>query len=252
VGHKYPSDPELLAPALALRGLRVSEPWVGTYFAANAMEEQTLQTFDRQMAFIKRMGGSVIVVAELTGSAHQQPVALLPNQARFCDEQWCRLTGGLNRIGGIAAQNGMTLVYHHHAGTGVQSRAEIDRLMASTDPELVGLLLDTGHCYYAGVDPLEVARDYATRIRHVHLKDIRQPVLEASIRLGRSFLDSIRAGVFTVPGDGVIDFKPIFGALAGGRYKGWLLVEAEQDPEQAHPLTYAIKARRYLRDVLGF
>jgi inosose dehydratase len=252
VGHKFPADACALEAALKLRGLRVSEPWVGTYFTANAMEAQTLATFQRQMAFIKRMGGSVIVVAELHHSAHQQPVALLPNQAQLDDEQWGKLTQGLNTIGTIARDNGMQVVYHHHAGTGVQSRAEIDRLMAATDPDLVGLLLDTGHLFYAGEDPLEVTKAYASRIRHVHLKDVRKTVMDESIALGRSFLDSIREGVFTVPGDGVIDFRPIFDVLDNAGYEGWLLVEAEQDPGKANPLEYAMKARHYLREVTGF
>jgi len=137
-------------------------------------------------------------------------------------------------------------------GTGVQYRTEVDRLMSSTDPELVNLLLDTGHLYWAGDDPLDMARSYADRIKHVHLKDIRQAILEESTRLGRSFLESVMAGVFTVPGDGVIDFKPILRVLDDHQYEGWLMVEAEQDAAKADPLLYAKKARAYLREVIGF
>jgi inosose dehydratase len=146
----------------------------------------------------------------------------------------------------------MRLCYHHHMGTGVMTRADIDRLMASTDPELVHLLLDTAHLAFAGDDPLAAAQAYAERIKHVHLKDIRPEVASKVREEGLSFQDAIEAGVFTVPGDGAIDFVPILEVLGRAGYEGWLVVEAEQDPAKANPLEYALKARAYLRDVLGW
>lgn len=252
VGHNFPKDPAVLKPALELRGLSVSEPWVSTYFAAHEMFDQTVENFKLQMEFIKAMGGTDVVVAELTDAVHQQPVSVFPNKPHFTDEQWDAVTAGLNHIGKLAADSGMRLCYHHHMGTGIMTREETDRLMSNTDPELVHLLFDTGHLYWAGGDPLSMAQDYGDRIKHVHLKDIRQDIMEESNRLQRSFIDSILEGVFTVPGDGVIDFRPIFQALADHGFEGWLVVEAEQDPTKAHPLTYAMKAREYLRDVIGF
>jgi len=248
VGHKYPTDPAELRAALDLRGLRVSEPWASTYFTSCEMGRQTDESFRRQLGFIKAMGGTDIVIAELGHSVHQQPVALLPNRPRFDDLQWRAMVEGVNRLGGVARGEGMRLCYHHHMGTGVQDREEVDRLMRDTDPECVHLLLDTGHLYWAGGDPAQLARDHAGRIKHVHLKDVRRPVMQESISLGRSFFEAIRAGVFTVPGDGDIDFRPVLQALADSGYRGWLVVEAEQDPARAHPLTYAKKARAYLRE----
>jgi inosose dehydratase len=251
VGHKYPRDTAVLKRELRLRGLRVSEPWASTFFTASAMEKQTLDGFVRQMQFIKEMGGTRMVVAELGHAVHQQPVAALPNKPVFSEAQWKALAAGLRQVCELAADNGMLVCYHPHVGTGVQSRAEIDRLMAAVDAKLLHLLLDTGHLYYAGEDPLEVARAYAGRIKHVHLKDIRRPVLQESLRLGRSFLESVEAGVFTVPGDGAIDFRPILQVLSDHRFEGWLVVEAEQDAREANPLEYAKKARSYLREVTG-
>jgi len=249
VGHNFPRDPAVLKPALELRGLRVSEPWASTYFTVNEMEAQTEAGFREQLAFIKAMGGTDLVVAELGHAVHQQPVSLFPNKPVFDDDQWDRLVTGLNKLGQIATNEGMRLCYHHHLGTGVQYRHEVDRLMESTDPKLVNLLLDTGHLFAAGDDPLDMTRAYATRIKHVHLKDIRVDILEESKRLGRTFLESMQAGFFTVPGDGAIDFKPIFQTLADADFQGWLVVEAEQDPSRANPLLYAKKARAYLRDI---
>ena len=252
VGHKYPSDTKVLKAALALRGLRISEPWVSTYFTNNEMHGQTLAAFHRQLAFIKEMGGTDMVVAEFGGAVNPLPVALFANRPVFCDAQWQALVEGLHEIGRIADKAGMRLCYHPHMGTGVMTGEEVDRLMTATDPELVHLLLDTGHLYFAGTNPLAVAQKYAARIKHVHLKDLRDDKREIARTEGFSFQQAIEDGIFTVPGDGVIDFVPIFQALADVDYAGWLMVEAEQDPAKAVPLDYAKKGRAYLREVLGF
>jgi inosose dehydratase len=140
------------------------------------------------------------------------------------------------------------LAFHHHMGTAIQAEDEIDRLMAETGPE-VGLLLDTGHATYAGADPLALAKRHAKRIVHVHCKDVRRPVLDQALAKRQSFLDAVVDGVFTVPGDGAIAYKPILSHLAGQGYAGWLVVEAEQDPAKAHPLTYATMGFRNLRNL---
>jgi inosose dehydratase len=252
VGHKYPTDPAVLRAALELRELAVSEPWVSTYFTIHDMEQQTVDAVEAQLAFLKAVGGTDLVVAEFGRSSHLQPIALFANRPVFTDSEWELLSNGLNRVGKIAESAGMRLCYHHHLGTGVMTRADVDRLMDSTDPELVHLLLDTGHLAAAGDDPLAAARAHAARIKHVHLKDIRPEVVSRVREEGLSFQNGIEDGIFTVPGDGVIDFVPILQTLADSGYTGWLVVEAEQDPAKANPLAYALKARAYLRDVLGW
>jgi inosose dehydratase len=252
IGHKYPKDPAELKAALTLRGLRVSEPWTSTYFTINGMEQQTVDNFEETLAFIKALGGTDMVVAELGGSSHVLPVALFDNRPVFDDRQWDQLTAGLNRLGKIAAGSGMRLSYHHHVGTGVMTRAEVDRLMSSTDPDLVHLLLDTGHLAFAGDDPVAAAQAYAGRIGHVHLKDIRPEAVSRVREQGLSFEQGIEAGVFTVPGDGSLDIAAVLAALGAAGYEGWLVVEAEQDPAKANPLEYAFKGRAYLREVLGW
>ncbi|MEG4853174.1 myo-inosose-2 dehydratase [Microcoleus sp. B5-D4] len=252
---KYPEEKDVLKSELALRNVVISEPWVGTHFTQEGQGKETIEEFDKQVAFMKDMGGTKIVVAELGGAVHQQVPGVDPltNRPHFSDQQWSDLLEGLNDLGERAKGQSMQLVYHPHIGTGVEDFADIDRLMSGTDPETVKLLLDTGHLYYAGVDPLAVTQKYADRIEHVHLKNIRQSVLDASKKTGRSFLDSIRAGIFTVPGDskGAIDFQPILQELAKAKYKGWLMVEAEQDPHNTNPLKDAVIARSYLREVTG-
>ena len=251
VGHNFPADPADIKAALDLRGLEVSEPWSSAFFTAEGMKEQSIEEFRRQSAFIKSMGGTDIGLAELGHSVHQRPVNLKANKPVFDDRQWKAMVDGLHRLGEIAVEQDMRLCYHHHMGTGVQTREEVDRLMADTDPALVHLLFDTGHLYWSGDDPLALARDHGDRIKHVHLKDIRRSKMEECDARGSSFEQGVRAGVFTVPGDGDIDFGPIFQALADAGFEGWLVVEAEQDPAMAHPLTYAFKAREYIREKTG-
>jgi inosose dehydratase len=253
VSHTFPKDIPTLKAELALRGLRISEPWVSLYFTLEDMHDLTVEAFRRQVEFIGELGGSLIVVAEFGHSVHLMPdVVVMANRPRFDDEQWSRLAEGLNEVGTIAADAGLTLCYHHHMGTGVQSRADVDRLMAATDPAVVHLLLDCAHLTWAGDDPLELARAHVDRIRHVHLKSVRAQIIKEATENRWSFFQGVLAGAFTVPGDGDIDFRPILEVLAAQGYEGWLSVEAEQDPAKANPLEHAVMARSYLRDVLGF
>ena len=252
IGHKYPSDAAELKAALDLRGLRVSEPWTSTYFTISRMRHKTIAAFEETLAHIKALGGTELVVAEFGASSHLLPVDVFANRPVFTDMQWYDLTSGLEELGKIANSAGMKLSYHHHMGTGVMTRADVDRLMASTDPDLVHLLLNTAHIAFAGDDPLDMARAYADRIGHVHMKSIRPEVVSRVREEGLSFQEGVELGVFTVPGDGAIDFRPILEVLADADYQGWLVVEAEQDPSKAVPLEYAKKARAYLADVLGW
>jgi inosose dehydratase len=257
VGHKYPTDIPTLKKELGRRNLRISEPWTSLFFTANQMRQSTVDNFKEELHFIKEMGGTDVVVAELGRSVHQRPLSIEPNRPHFTEEQWKELLSGLKEIGEYAAKQGMNLCYHPHIGTGVEKLPEIDRLMENTDPNYVHLLYDTGHLYFAGVDPLNVANKYAKRIKHVHLKNVRQAVLEKVQKQGLSFHDAIIDGIFTVPGDpaGCIDFVPIFNSLAVSGFTGWLIVEAEQDPrvdaKSVTPLDYAKMAREYIRQVTG-
>jgi inosose dehydratase len=132
-------------------------------------------------------------------------------------------------------------------------RSEIDKLMETTDPEYVSMCIDTGHAYYAGVDPIVLAADYIDRIKHVHLKSVRARVMEKAVPGKYSFYQAIMEGIFTVPGDpeGCIDFKPIFETFRKHRYEGWIVVEAEQDPAKANPLKCAKMSREFIKAEFG-
>jgi len=161
------------------------------------------------------------------------------------------LVDGLHHLGELAAEKGMKIVYHHHMGTGIQTTEEIDKLMELTNPNLVSLLFDTGHLVFSGENPIPVLKKHLPRIKHVHLKDIRPEVVARVKEEGLSFLEAVKAGAFTVPGDGSIEFDEVFTMLAASDYTGWFVVEAEQDPAVANPLEYALKARRYINEKTG-
>jgi inosose dehydratase len=253
MGSRYPTDPDELNAALRLRGLRMSGAWFSAYFTVEGGEKLTLEGFQRSIPFYKAVGIQDVYTAEVGHSSHLQPIPALANKPVFDDRQWDRMVSGLEKLGRVASENGLRIVYHHHTGTGVQTQAEVERLMADTDPKLVWLLLCTGHMAYAGGDSRAVAEKFADRICHVHLKNVRANVLEQVRSEGLSFWDSIKAGVFTVPGDdeGAVDLGAVLDALAQRNFKGWLVTEAEQDPAKANPLQYFTMARQYLAQKVG-
>jgi inosose dehydratase/3D-(3,5/4)-trihydroxycyclohexane-1,2-dione acylhydrolase (decyclizing) len=185
---------------------------------------------------LRGCGCEVLILAETSNAIHGDRTIPLSRRPVLTDSAWDVFAPRLSGLAERVRSEGMTIAYHHHMGTVIQSEAEIDRLMASTADSLT-LLLDTGHATFAGADPVGLARRYRGRISHVHCKDVRSAVMANVADRDSSFLDSVVDGVFTVPGDGGIDFAGVLAALPG--YHGWLVVEAEQDPAKAHPLTYA-------------
>lgn len=247
LGNKFPRDPTVLSNALTAQGLVLSSAWFSTYFTEAQQYERTLSQFLDHLSFMRAMGTRFINVCECGHAIQGQSVPVLgADKPVFDEQQWQLLIRGLHVLGRIAYDFNMQIVYHYHAGTGVFKEAEIDYLMAHTSPELVSLLLDTGHAAFAGIDPLDLIRKHGTRIKYVHLKDVRAEVFDRVHTQELSFMDGVRAGVFTVPGDGCLDFPAIVQALDGIGYQGWMIVEAEQDPVKAPPLEFAQKAYDYL------
>lgn len=252
IGNKYPKDPAVLKQQLDLRGLRVASAWFSSFLITEPLEKNEA-SFMEAVRFLKAAGADRINVSEQSYSIQGcRNVPILDDKKHIMtDKEWSDLASGLDRLGRIAADEGFRLCFHHHMGTVVQTAGETERLMQMTNPDLVWLCYDTGHFTFAGEDPLYILRRYADRIGHVHLKDIRLDIRDAASAGHLSFLDAILRGVFTVPGDGDTDFEEVFRVLDETSYKGWLLVEAEQDPDKADPLAYAIKARSYLRSTTG-
>ena len=248
VGSKFPRhDPALLKRKLDARGLVVCNAWFSTYFA-DGEREDTLKGFVEHMKFLKFMGAGVIGCSEQSGSAQGVNRPIFGGKKVLTDEEWRLVTDGYGEMAQIAEKEGMKVCLHHHMGTGIQTTDEIDRFMRETN-DSVYLLYDTGHIYYSDGSQdavLGVLEHHAGRIAHVHLKDVRPARLETVRREGKSFLDGVRMGTFTVPGDGAIDFAPVFKLLEKHGYEGWMVVEAEQDPAKADPFEYAVMAMKYI------
>ncbi len=247
VGNKYPKDPAVLKAALDLRGLTIANQWFSSFVLSKPMEEVE-KDFIAQCKFLKAVGADTIGASEQSYSIQgQMHTPVFECKYVMVQKEWERFAKGMNRLGEIADSMGMKLVYHHHMGTVVQTAAEIDKMMDMTDPDKFSLLFDSGHLAYCEEDYVEVLKKHVKRVKHVHLKDIRPDVVKKVKDEKLSFLQGVRAGAFTVPGDGCIDFAPIFDILDAAGYKGWMIVEAEQDPAKANPLEYALKAREYIR-----
>lgn len=252
VGNKYPKDPEVLKKALELRGVEICNQWFSSFLITKPFEEVEKE-FRAQLDFLKAMGAKVIGASEQSYSVQGQlDTPIFGHKYEMNDQEWDTFCTGMNKLGKIAKEEyGIALTFHHHMGTVVQSLAEVDRMMENTDPEYVSLLFDTGHFTYCGEDPLEVVKKYVHRIKHVHLKDIRPEVVEQVKKENMSFLAGVRAGAFTIPGDGCINYDPIFKVLEEAGYEGYMVVEAEQDPAKANPLEYAIRARKFIAEKTG-
>ncbi|EIW20502.1 MULTISPECIES: myo-inosose-2 dehydratase [Pelosinus] len=252
VGCKYPKDVNVLKKALNLRELQIASAWFSAFLTTKPYED-TAKEFILHRDFLHAMGAKVIVVSEQGHSIQGKlDIPIFTGKYNLNDEEWQKFAEGLNKLGALAKEKDMKLVYHHHMGTVVQTTEEIDRLMNMTDENLVYLLFDSGHLAYSGEDFISILKKYVNRIKHVHLKDVRPEMREKVRKENLSFLQGVRAGAFTVPGDGCIDFGPIFTILSENKYEGWLLVEAEQDPAQANAFEYAQKARNYIKEKIGF
>ena len=248
VGGKFPTDPAVLNKALDLRGIKIASQWFSSFLCSTPYEENE-KAFIEQLDFLEAVGASRINVCELTRCLFAEECSMFGNNKPVAtDEEWDKLCDGLNKLGKIAADRGFKLCFHHHMATVVQTFEETKRWMDNTDPRYVYLCFDTGHFTFAGEDPVKMLEKFADRVGHVHLKNMRMPLVEKARAEHWSFLDAVRAGAFTVPGDpdGCVEFDAVFDLLDKAGYTGWIMVEAEQDPAKANPFEYAKMGREYI------
>ncbi|MHA2020049.1 MAG: myo-inosose-2 dehydratase [Promethearchaeota archaeon] len=252
IGSKFPTNEKILKEQLSQFKLKIASQWFSSYFTFNPKIQETISKFKEYIRRLKYLGAKVIVVSEQGGSIQKMIHMPIFGQKPILDEKgWQNLADGLNFLGDIAQKEGIKISYHHHMGTVIQTEAEIKKLMELTNPDTVGLLVDTGHCFLAEIDPIKLMREYGSRINHIHLKDCRTEIIKKVKIIHLSFLEGIMEGIFTVPGDGIIKFDQIFKYIDSLNYKGWLIVEAEQDPKRKPPLIYAQKARKYIKNISG-
>jgi inosose dehydratase len=245
-GVKFPMDAKVLGPTLAKHGLALVSGWFSGELLRGSLEREKGR-MRAQLETFKALGAPVLIYAETSGSVQARQDRGISHRPRLKDEEFRPYGRNLTALAEWMAGEGMPMSYHHHMGTIVENAREIDLLMAHTGPA-VGLLLDTGHLTYAGAGIRDTTHRHARRINHVHCKDIRPEVLKRARQKDLSFLDAILEGVFTVPGDGMIDYYAFARQLAEIQYSGWVVVEAEQDPSRAPPLEYSSLGHRHLTE----
>ncbi|WP_439598781.1 myo-inosose-2 dehydratase [Falsiroseomonas sp.] len=241
LGNKFPRVAGQLQPILDAHGLALVSGWYGSNLLERDVEAE-MAAAEPHIALLSALGCTAMVHCEVTGSVHGEKATPLSRRPVLSEAQWAVLLPRLDEMARRLKARGLAMAYHHHMGTVIEAESEVDRLMEGTRD--VGLLLDTGHLTFAGGDPVRAAARHSARVVHVHCKDIRPAVMADVKARGLSFLDSVLEGVFTVPGDGCVDYPAVLAQLPN--YEGWLVVEAEQDPAKAHPLTYARMGHDYL------
>jgi len=247
MGHKMPTDPQALAAVLAPHHLQLVSGW----YSLNLLDrdaESEKGAIAPHLDLLNAMGCEVCILAETSNAIHGNTAVPMAGRPTLSESQWPEFAARLNAIATHITAAGLIPVYHHHMGTVIQSGEDVERLLASTYDELK-LLFDTGHAFLAGIDVRTFAARHMSRVRHLHMKNVRPGVMREALDADWSFLSAVRAGVFTVPGDpeGAIDFRPVLDAAAECGYEGWLVVEAEQDPDVYDPLTYQSMGLEALR-----
>lgn len=252
VGNKYPKDVKALKEKLDIRGLTICNAWFSTFFAIGK-EKETIEEFIKHRDFLYELGAKVIGCSEQSHSIQGLEKAIFEEKPCFTKEEWERIFEGYNCLAQLAEEKGMKVCLHHHMGTGIQTPEEVKIFMEGTK-ENVYLLFDSGHIYYSenSQEATEnLLKTYIDKIVHIHLKDVRKEVVEQIRQEKGSFLQGVKRGTFTVPGDGCIDFKPLFQMIEQSNYAGYMVVEAEQDPAVANPFEYAVKARKFIKEMTG-
>ncbi len=247
-GGKFPKTSEELLPKLDNYNLNLCSGWYGGNLRQNSTDEEK-QLIRGQLDLFKDCKAPCIVFAEVSGSIQGDPNRKLSTRPQMDNEEWNSFCNKLSEMGKFLEGEGMPLAYHHHMGTVIETHEDTIRLLENTD-DSVKLTLDTGHMLFAQGNSKKILEDFSSRIIHIHCKDIRKNVLDNSLENDLSFRGAFLDGAFTVPGDGCIDYKPLFDILKVKNYSGWLVVEAEQDPAKANPFKYAKIGYKYLTETL--
>ena len=247
-GGKFPKNSSELIPKLNKYNLHLCSGWYGANLRKNSVDEEK-KLIQEQLKLFQDCKSPCIVFAEVSGSIQGDPNRKLSTRPQMSNDEWKSFCKKISEMGKFLEDQGMPLAYHHHMGTVIETQEDTERLMDNTD-ESVKLTLDTGHMLFAKGDSKKIFENYSSRLHHIHCKDIRKNVLDKSLKEDLSFRGAFLEGAFTVPGDGCIDYKPLFDILKKNNYSGWLVVEAEQDPKKANPLEYAIKGYKYLTETL--
>ena len=244
-GGKFPKTSKELLPILNKHNINLCSGWYGANLLKRTVKDE-MENIRTQLDLFKDCNAPCIVFAEVTNSIQADESKPLSKRPKLDKDDWKKFCEKINEVGKRLEGENMPLAYHHHMGTVIQSHEDTERLMNETN-DTVKLTIDTGHMLFAGGNSLKIIRDFKEKIAHVHCKDMREKVLKKSLSEDLSFRHAFLEGAFTVPGDGCIDYRPIFNELVKNSYHGWLVVEAEQDPKKANPFEYAKIGFNYLK-----
>ena len=247
LGGKFPRDAKQLSPLLQKHRLQLASGWFSGLLLENDSVEEEMRRMRPQLECFAALSTNVLFYAETSGSVQAKMESPLSSRPTMSEDAFAAYGEKLTALAAqMKKEFGVAMAYHHHMGTVVETERDVDLLMKNTGDE-VGLLADSGHIAFAGGDPAALVVRHARRLRYVHCKDLRARELDAARADDWSFMQAVLAGVFTVPGDGFLDFDSFVAAVAASGYGGWMVVEAEQDPAKANPLDYSRKGGEHLR-----
>lgn len=251
-----PTDPARLKEELQKRSLTL----LGAFVPVALKDVSTHQQGEEAALKVARLLAAVegttpfIVLADDNGKIPDRTInagRVTPGMG-LTEQEWLVFAAGVERIArAVKEETGLRLVFHHHCGGYVETPAEVNKLLSLTDPELVGLCLDTGHYQFAGGDPLELLQRNAKRVWHMHFKDCHPGITAESRQQGWDYFKSVEQGVFCELGKGSVNFPAVKAELEKQNFAGWIVVEQDVLPGMGKPFESAVRNREYLSSI-GF
>jgi inosose dehydratase len=249
-----PTDPKVLTKELHARGLNLVGAFVPVGFKETTNHAAGVKSALRVARLLAAVEGSTpfIILADDNGKdplRTQNAGRILPEMG-LTDGQWQTFAEGVTKTAeSVRSDTGLRCVFHHHCAGYVETPAEVDRLLALTDPNLIGLCLDTGHYCFGGGNPVACLKQYTTRIWHFHFKDFSKEVAQKVACSGQDYFAAVKAGIFCELGKGAVDFKSAMAVLAESGYNGWGVVEQDVLPGMGSPKASAERNRVFLRSL---
>ena len=249
-----PTDPDKLAQELAARNLKLLASWVNVYLHREDGHQQSIDDCVRTAKLLATVGGEDNFII-LGNDCYKDPVrnknaGRITPEMGMDDDTWEIFAKGANTVAQrVMDEAGLRTLFHHHIGTWIETPAEVERLMTMTNPDILGLVFDTGHYSFGGGNPVEGIKKHADRIWHVHFKDHDPAVAQKSREEAWDGPESVGQGVFCELGQGDVDFPAVLATLKDIEYDGWIVVEQDVLPGMGSPKESAARNRAYLASI---